>query len=111
MNLADKAQASLRHKARVNAKTPVASLTPRTTEQGKRLANKIGQSQSLDGQLRASYNTPLVRTPMRSGVATPLRTPTTTRTKRSASDITPRNVPSSKKVKMTEVGSLTDGLL
>lgn len=104
----------MRQKAKAHAQTPVTSLTPRTSERGQRLANKIGQNQSLDGQLRASYNTPTVRTPLRG--ATPVRTPltTTTRTKRSASDITPR--PSAQKTKKQKVASaesasLTDGLL
>lgn len=108
--LANQAQANMRRKAMIARSTPVTSLTPRTTERGQRLAQKIGQSQSLDSQLRASYNTPNIRTPAR-GIATPVRTPVTTRTKRSISD-TVRSTPNPKRQKVSATeGSLTDNLL
>eukprot|EP01127_Copromyxa_protea_P021116 TRINITY_DN7174_c0_g1_i1.p1 TRINITY_DN7174_c0_g1~~TRINITY_DN7174_c0_g1_i1.p1 ORF type:complete len:105 (-),score=19.52 TRINITY_DN7174_c0_g1_i1:93-407(-) len=102
---------NMRRKARTNAQSQVASLTPRSSEAGRRISTKIGQSQSLDSQLRASYNTPSLRTPMRErgGITPVARTP---RTKReiSALESTPRSTPQTKKQKVSDA-SLTDGLL
>jgi len=108
LDLVDKVKARQRQSLPKTPRSDV--LTPRS-EAGQRLAEKLTRrtQKGLDLQLRASYNSPLIRSSTSSGP----HTPTTSKSKSTPKGIrTPGTTPLHKRESLTpKIASLTDNLL